>query len=164
METSHGKEHPLDGERLYSIINSQMQKSLRDIGVSEVKCKSRSEFKDMDLCTVYTTTNGAYEIRLVFCAERTFLSLIAESMLGEPVTDQEDIKECAMEFFNVVCGHIVTAIFKETRSPARFHCPCFEEGYYLPGREGTDEMLVYCYLSIQNGTAVFMHDPLTLMS
>ena len=40
METSHVKEHTLVGEWLYSIIKIQMQKSLRDIGVSEVKCKN----------------------------------------------------------------------------------------------------------------------------
>ncbi len=164
METTSESGYLPDGEKLYEIINSQMQKALCDIGVLEVKCKSRSEFQDMDLCTIHTTTNGGYRIRLVFCAERKFLKLIAEHMLGEPVANEDDIKECAKEFFNVICGHIVAAIFKETHFPARFHCPSFEEGCYLPGKEGSDEMLAYCYLSVHNETAVFLHDPLTLTS
>lgn len=160
MQTTYENDHPLSDDNLYQIINQQMQRCLRDIGIMDVNCRAANSFQDMDLCTIHTTTNGGYQIRLVFYADRTFLLLIAQHMLGEPVADPDDIKECAMEFFNVVCGHVVAAIFRETHAPARFHCPCFEEGYYLPGKEGTDEMLAYCYLGIQDGTAVFMHDPL----
>lgn len=120
MQTTYENDHPLSDDNLYQIINQQMQRCLRDIGIMDVNCRAANSFQDMDLCTIHTTTNGGYQIRLVFYADRTFLLLIAQHMLGEPVTDPDDIKECAMEFFNVDRGHIVAAIFRETHARRGF--------------------------------------------
>lgn len=163
MKRFYRKEHALEDDKLCCIINSQMQEFLRRIGASEVDCSKCGKFDDMDICTIYTTIDGAYNIRLVFCAERALLQHIADCMMGEPVTDPEDVEECAKEFFNEVCGHIVAEIFKETHYSARFHCPFFREGYFLPGNNG-EKMLVHCYTSVHKESAVFMHDPLTKIS
>lgn len=153
-------------DQLCSIINSEMQSYLRQLGVSEMQSPEPGACENIDPCTVYTITGGDYQIRLVFCAERALLRRIAEGMLGESTEDPEDIRECAMEFFNVVCGRIVAAIFRETRTRARFHCPDFKEGWYIPGKVSSDDndMVAYCYLSIRDGAAVFMHDPLQPVS
>ena len=92
----------------------------------------------------------------------SLLQAIAETMLEEPVNHQEDIAECAKEFFNVVCGYIVAEIFKATKAKARFQCPQFAEGYFLPEDGGADVLMTACYQCEQHEPVVFLHDQLVL--
>ena len=63
------------------------------------------------MCTVYTIFNGGYEARLAFCAQRSMMKRITENMLEEPVVDAEDIVEYMKELLNILCGHVVAAVF-----------------------------------------------------
>lgn len=76
-------------------------------------------------CAVYTTTKGAYQVQLVLCASRRTLRRIAQGMLEESSEDSEEIEEAAKEFFNILCGSIVSEIANRYRANVLFSPPCF---------------------------------------
>ena len=147
---------------VHTAIESVMQESLWQFAKLDTECSRVKTFSKENLSTVYTTLDGDYKIRLVFCAEDALLQKIADNMLEETVEDHNDVIECAKEFFNVVCGHIVAAIFRTVRVSARFHCPDFAEGYFLPENGGTDSLIISCFKSDSHQPAVFLQDPLVL--
>ena len=151
--------YPANREAMYKSIRNVMQKYLQQFAKIDMECLRTDHFQKENLSTVYTTLEGDYRMRLAFCAEQTLLRAIAETMLEETVEDPENIAECAKEFFNVVCGFVVAEIFRETNARARFHCPLFVEGYFLPEKEKEDALLTFCYQSEQYDPVVFLHDP-----
>lgn len=156
MECAKGR------EKVHAAIQKVMQESLQQFGMFDAQCLQAELFCKENLFTVYTTLEGDYRIRLVFCSEQPLLQAIAENMLEETVENYEDVVECVKEFFNVVCGHIVAAIFQTIHAKARFHCPCFVEGYFLPESERADSLMTFCYTSEQYEPAIFLHDKLVL--
>lgn len=149
-------------EKVHSAIESVMQESLWHFAKLDTECSRVKTFSKDDLSTVYTTLDGDYRIRLVFCAENALLQKIADNMLEETVEDHDDVIECAKEFFNVVCGHIVAAIFRTVKASAKFHCPDFAEGYFLPENGGTDSLIISCFKSDCHKPAMFLQDKLVL--
>ena len=59
-----------------------------------------------------------------------FVRLTRGMMQREDVTDR-DVEDFTKEYFNVLCGHIVSRLFRETRVPARFSPPVFRRGRYV---------------------------------
>lgn len=116
-----------------------------------------------DLCTVYTTFNGGYKARFSFCAERSMMKRIAGNMAQEPVTDPEDIEEYMKEFVNVICGHIVGFVFRKTKTAARFHCPQFAEGYYIPPDDNDDTIVRTYYINEYSENAMLLYDKILPM-
>ena len=104
----------------------------------------------VDMCTVYTSTKGAYQMRLVLCAEKSFLLRIAEHMLGEPISGFGDIEEAAKEFFNILCGHIVGEIARQCRVKAMFTPPSFVRGSCFMKKTGKQAESSICFVSSQN--------------
>ncbi len=141
--------------------------SLIDEVIKDVFCKTtgihlqncqRNDIADGDVCTVYTVFNGGYKARMAFCAQRSMMKRITENMLEEPVTDAEDIVEYMKELLNVLCGHIVAAVFSRTKTAARFQPPCFAEGCYLPEGEDPDGVIHICYMNDYAESAMLLHD------
>ena len=162
MQISHQNGRSSDSCHLYQLIGNEIKTVLQQIGVTDMQvCNKFIRPQGEGFYTVYTSTYGAYNMRLAFSAEWTLLDHIAEVMLCQPVSEEEDVIDCAKEFFNVVCGHVVATIFKATKTSARFGCPCFEEG--LSTQNCDDAMLLHCFINEQQEAAVFMHDPLTTL-
>lgn len=149
-------------DNVHTAIERVMKESLWQFAKLDTECSRVRTFSKENLSTVYTTLDGDYKIRLVFCAEDALLQKIADNMLEETVEDREDVVECAKEFFNVVCGHIVAAIFRAIKVSARFHCPHFAEGYFLPENGGTESLIISCFKSDCHEPAMFLQDKLIL--
>ena len=62
------------------------------------------------------------------------------------------------ELLNVLCGHIVAAVFSRTKTAARFQPPCFAEGCYLPEGEDPDGVIHICYMNDYAESAMLLHD------
>lgn len=62
---------------------------------------------------------GDYRIELRFLAEPAMLRRLAENMMGAPA-GEEEVREYAMEFFNVLCGRFISELYKATGTSARF--------------------------------------------
>lgn len=114
---------------------------------------------DGEVCTVYTVFERGFCTCLSLCAETAmFLRLTRGMMEREEVTPQ-DVEDFAKEYFNVLCGHIVTTLFRETRIPAKFLPPSFQRGRYIP--EHHLRHIVLTYSSDEQEHAQLIHHALT---
>jgi hypothetical protein len=103
---------------------------------------------EMDM--VYGQVWGDCSMRVQLCAQpRTFYRL-AQGILGVEPGGQEEVRECAVECFNVLCGRFVSEIFRMTESKARFDPPKYRA--YRDGLEAAaDEPLKTLYFATENG-------------
>lgn len=89
-----------------------------------------------DLCTVQITFDKGFRTSLTLCADTRLLYRMACNSFHEESVSSEDLEEFSKEYFNVLCGRIVGAMFRATHIPAHFGPPVFYRGYYEPaGRE-----------------------------
>ena len=61
----------------------------------------------------------------------------------EDVVTQEDLEEFCKEYFNVLCGKIVRAMFDATQVSAHFSPPVFYHGRYEPAGQEVQFILTY---------------------
>ena len=80
-----------------------------------------------------TTIDDAKEkLRFTMSANVKVLHHIADAMLGEPVVDSEDYEDAVKEFFNIICGRIVSEIVKKYKVSIVFPPPVFSSAYVAP--------------------------------
>ena len=85
-----------------------------------------------EVFTVYAVFERGFDTCLSMSAEAAmFVRLTRGMMQREDVTDR-DVEDFTKEYFNVLCGHIGSRLFRETRGPARFSPPVFRRGRYVP--------------------------------
>ena len=85
-----------------------------------------------EVFTVYAVFERGFDTCLSMSAEAAmFVRLTRGMMQREDVTDR-DVEDFTKEYFNVLCGHIVSRLFRETRVTARFSPPVFRRGRYVP--------------------------------
>lgn len=87
---------------------------------------------DADVCTVYTDFNRGVYFGLALCAETDMLRRLTQNMMGTDQVDFQDVEDFSKEYFNVLCGHIAGAVFRDTKVAARFQIPTFHRGWYHP--------------------------------
>lgn len=149
---------------LQSLIEETVEELFLDIAKIHLRQYKKVTGTPNDLCTVYTTFSGGYNVRFVFCAERTFMKRITENISEEPVKEPDDIEEYMKEFINVICGHIVASVFRKTKKSARFHCPRFKEGFYLPPPGGAGAMITTYYIDEYSETAILSNDRFSVIT
>ena len=85
-----------------------------------------------EIYTVYAVFERGFGTCLSMSAEAAmFVRLTRGMMQREDVTDR-DVEDFTKEYFNVLCGHIVAQLYRETKVPARFSPPSFRAGRYIP--------------------------------
>lgn len=108
-----------------------------------------------DLCTVQITFDRGFRTSLTLCADTKLLYRMACNSFHEESVSPEDLEEFAKEYFNVLCGRITGAMFRETQVPAHFGPPVFYRGRYEP--EGREIQFVLTYCDEQSGGAQLIH-------
>ena len=136
-------------ERMAEVLDQVM----RDITwqTAGIELQPSSDGPEEPLCTVYIAFVKDFQTSLSLCAETSLFTRLAQCMM---MTDQvlpEDVEAVAMEYFNVLCGHIAARLFPDTRVAARFTVPAFYPGLYAP--EGYAEQVVLTYSSDGIGRA-----------
>lgn len=96
-----------------------------------------------DLCTVHITFDEGFDTSLTLCADTSLLARMARNSFHEDSVTPEDLEEFSKEYFNVLCGKIVGAIFQTTQVPAHFSPPAFYHGRYEP--EGQEIQFILTY-------------------
>ena len=81
-----------------------------------------------DLCTVHITFDKGFSTSLTLCADRSLLARMARNTFHEDEVAPEDLEEFSKEYFNVLCGKIVGAVYQATRIPGHFSPPTFYHG------------------------------------
>lgn len=66
---------------------------------------------------------GTYQALLMFQAERGLIRRLTKRMMGTQEVTVEDEEVYAQELLNIVCGHLLSGIYRRTRMPARFYPP-----------------------------------------
>lgn len=142
------------------LIDETMQDVMWQVAQIRMQRCNYHEMSNDNLCTVYTKFDGEYDILLAFCADDALMKHLAESMLGEPVSDPEELNECLIEFLNIFCGHVVSSIFREQKISARFQVPCIAENAHIPIDE--DKVIAICYTNTTSPeNAMLLHGQLS---
>lgn len=105
---------------------------VKDIALQVAKLEISPQEEQVDLpeedCgSLVIDTKGDYELTLVFSAGQQVLRAISNNMIRGLATD-EDIPVCAVEFFNILSGRVISAINNRTHSVARFAIPRLVNG------------------------------------
>lgn len=108
-----------------------------------------------DLCTVHITFDKGFGTSLTLCADTNLLVRMARNSFHEDAVTPEDLEEFSKEYFNVLCGKIVGAMFRATRVSAHFGTPVFYHGRYEP--EGQEAQFVLTYCDEQREGAQLIH-------
>lgn len=96
-----------------------------------------------EICTVYITFNRGMDTSLSLSADSSvFVRMARDQMQTEELTPK-DVEEVAKEYFNVLCGHVLTRLFAVTRIPARFSVPAFCRGRHV--MRGTVAQIILDY-------------------
>lgn len=108
-----------------------------------------------DLCTVHITFDKGFDTSLTLCADTSLLARMARNSFHEDSVTPEDVEEFSKEYFNVLCGKIVGAIYQATQVPAHFSPPEFYHGRYEP--EGQEIQFVLTYSDEYSEGAQLIH-------
>jgi len=109
-----------------------------------------------EVCTVYTyfEKNGVHS-GLAFCAQAEFFERLTRHMMCAEQVEPQDVEDFSKEYFNVLCGNITSAVFRDTKVAARFQIPGFCRGHYQPEEEM--ESWCVCFHSDKNEEAQLVH-------
>lgn len=96
-----------------------------------------------DLCTVHITFDKGFDTSLTLCADTALLVRMAQNSFHEEAVSPEDLEEFSKEYFNVLCGKVVGAMFRATQVSAHFGAPVFYHGRYEPEDQDVQFILTY---------------------
>lgn len=111
-----------------------------------------------ELCTVYATFSKGYHTSLSLCAESFMFNRLARYMMQVEEITPQDVEDSVKEFFNVLCGHIVSRVFQRTKVAARFSVPTFYREQYVPQDQHKKFCLTYVSDEDEHAQIVY-YDP-----
>lgn len=134
-----------------------LDQALQDVTerTSGVCLRQGSQKPGEDLCTVHITFDKGFDTSLTLCADTSLLARMARNSFHEDSVTPEDLEEFSKEYFNILCGKIVRAIFQTTQVPAHFSPPVFYHGRYEP--EGQEIQFVLTYSDEYSEGAQLIH-------
>lgn len=83
-----------------------------------------------DVSSLVSITNGDYSLIFVLSTETSVLQRITRNMKHQESISSEDIHIYTTEFYNIFCGHVVSALNDRIHARARFGIPRLIRGYY----------------------------------
>lgn len=132
------------------ILDNAIRDITKRIAGIDLETANWPQDENGDVASLYTVTKGSYRITVVYHAETRLLRYIADKMARRPVEDPEDMEMYAKEYFNILCGSIVSKINQITNSSARFGIPQYCRGFYA-AEDYPGVVLEVSYRSIAGG-------------
>lgn len=108
-----------------------------------------------ELFTVHAVFDRGFPISLSLLAEASMFVRLTRCMMQKDEVTPQDVEIFTKEYFNVLCGHIASRLYQETKIPVRFGIPAFYQGRYSP--EDHSEHIVLTYISDGNESAQLIH-------
>ena len=140
-------------EKLKEILDRITRKVTEDsVGIQLVQGESEP---GEDICTVHIRFRKGFRSSLSLRADTAMLTRLTQSMLKEENVTPRDLEDVTKEYFNVLCGHIASALYQATQVASRFSIPSFHQGSYSP--EDHEEQFVLSYGSDQEGAVQLVH-------
>lgn len=146
-----------------SLLTSIFDEVIRDVTRREVgiRLTVQESVPEKELCTVFANFEQGYRTSLSLCAEEALFRRLAQNTLETEDISPQDVEDFAKEYFNVLCGHIVSRLYEVTKIPARFGIPAFYNGRYVPADHL--EHIVLTYSSDEDVNVQLVHHaPYTL--
>lgn len=78
--------------------------------------------------TLYVTTSGDYNMIVSLCMDKSILETITKNMKHCSSVSDEDISICVIEYFNILCGRIISSVNKQLSLKSYFSIPQLIEG------------------------------------
>ena len=130
----------LTGASIQQILDASVRDISKRVGHLEVidTCESAAPKLESPY-TIYVTTSGDYQELFSFSADEKVLETIARNMMRGADIDEESIRICAMEFFNILCEHTISSINKKYNTRTRFSIPRMKQG--ILSREAEQDVL-----------------------
>lgn len=122
-----------------------LDQALQDVTERTAGVRLRQDDQPLgeDLCTVHITFDKGFGTSLTLCADTSLLSRMACNSFHEETVTSEDLEEFSKEYFNVLCGKIVGAMYRATQVSAHFGTPVFYHGRYEPAGHEAQFVLTY---------------------
>lgn len=128
-------------EKLEEILNAAFMDVTEQ--TAGVRLHEEDEPLGEDLCTVNITFDKGFDTGLTLCADTALLTRMASNSFHEEEVSSEDLEDFSKEYFNVLCGKVVGAMFKVCGVPAHFGAPTFYRGRHEPEGRRTQFVLTY---------------------
>lgn len=138
----------LENQNISEALDNAVKDISKRVAKMDMENIDSAEIDDGDSNSLVTTSKGDYKLTIVFYTNSFVMRAITENMKRGKVATEEDIKEYTTEFFNILCGHVVTALNKKNNAAARFGIPIIVKGMYSDNElESTDKLQKLFYKS-----------------
>ena len=120
-------------ELLHKIIDEAVINITKRVANITLKRSDGLQPDGSEYSTLRITTTGAYCMTFVYRAPPSVFQSIADTMKRKSCTDEADMAEYVKEYFNILCGRIVSGINRETGASVRCGLPEYRREE-APGR------------------------------
>lgn len=115
---------------LYDILDSAVKDITKRVAKMELINVGTSEIDADKASSLVTTTHGDYVLTIIFHTSDDVLKGITQNMKRGADVAESDIAIYAAEYFNILCGHIISAMNRRAHTAARFGIPKVIKGGY----------------------------------
>lgn len=122
-----------EAPNLTKITDRAIKDIARRVAGMDIWETDRAAIDETNARSLVTTARGDYELTIVFCTGLCVMRAIAENMKHGQRADDADIVAYTKEFFNILCGHVVSALNRSVHASARFGIPLLIKGPYQKG-------------------------------
>lgn len=117
--------------------------------------RPRAQEPAVEMDMICGLVDGDVPMGVHFRAEPRLYRRLAQGILADEPMSEKMVQDCALEFFNVLCGRFVSEIQRMTRSPAQLRPARFMLTYEHDRIYQEDMMCVLCFSSDKQEMAEF---------
>lgn len=134
-----------DTINFYEILDSAVKDITKRVAKMDFTSTGVSEILGHSSSLV-TTTQGDYILTIIFHTSDVVLMGITQNMKRGAAVEEGDIAIYAAEYFNILCGHVVSAMNQKAHTAARFAIPKVIKGGYTDEevQASNKNALFYC--------------------
>lgn len=138
-------------------LEMMFDKAVREVTAQSagIKLFPCSDPPEGELCTVHIRFKRGFNTSISLCANTSMFKRMACKMVGMEEVTHQDLEDFSKEYFNLLCGRIAAALFRETRIASRFSLPMFYDGKFKP--EGHEPQFELNYFTDQREGAQLTH-------
>lgn len=106
--------------------------------------------------SVYGVTRGTYDMQMQFRASPELFYRLAKNMIGDEPEDDFEVREYAVEFFNVLCGRLASEFYEMTRGLTGFSPPRYEHPPHITNIAASESVETLYFSSDQQEYAMLI--------
>lgn len=129
-------------------------KRLADISLDE---RQDAPFPCLAARTFMIQTYGDLDMFITMRADKAVYASITEHMARKIEVDEEDIKDYVGEFFNILCGRMISAVNREHKTSIRFGLPKMDKQKEFTGHTDDNRIFAFNY-ECSHGTVIIQFE------